>query len=89
MGRQRLHWQSERLGVFADDGRGEEARHVINVLGSKSLVQSAAVSRQRADAALFVLIVEQHRQVTRGLLRASIVCQQRQRLLHRIAFERF
>ena len=69
MSRERLHLQSKHLRIFTDDGRGEEARHVINVLGSKRLVQFAAVSRQRADAALFVLIVEQNRQVTLGLLR--------------------
>ena len=89
MGRERLHLQTKRLRIFSDDGRGEEVRHVKNVLGSERLVQFAAVSCQRADAALFILIVEQNRHVTRGLLRASIVRQQRQRLLHWIAFERF
>ena len=88
MRRERLHLQTKRLWIFTDDGGGEEARHVKNVLGSKRLIQFAAVSRQRADAALFVLIVEQNRQVTRGFLSTSIVGQQRQCLLHRIAFER-
>lgn len=87
MGREGRHLQSKRLGIFTDDGSGEEARHVKHVLGSKRLVQFAAVSCQRADAALFVLSVEQNFQVARGLMRASIVREQGQCLLHWIGLE--
>ena len=82
-----MHLQSKRLGIFADDGGGEEKWHVKHTLGSECLVEFAAVSGQRADAASFVLIVEQNLQVAGDSLSASIVGEQRQCLLHRIALE--
>jgi hypothetical protein len=61
MGREWLHWQSESAWVFTDDGRREEAGHIKDAFGSEGLIQFVAVSRQRANTALFVLIVEQKR----------------------------
>src|SRR6266545_3168646 len=87
--RQRLHLQAKRLRVLPDDGGGKKARHVEHVFVAKGLVQFAAIGGESTDATPLVLIVDKKFQVPRGFLFASVICQQRQCLLHGISLELF